>query len=74
MTGKVPYWPYCPECEEPYDFARDEPFAWCACGITEWGDAGRPADYVQSPILLNNVIKELESRLEVRKELADGTP
>lgn len=44
----LPYWPYCPECQLPFAFERDEPFAHCGCGTTEWGHP-RPADYVRPP-------------------------
>lgn len=39
-------WPKCGECEWPYEFDYEGPFAWCACpGITEWGSAGRPENW-----------------------------
>lgn len=45
---ELSYWPYCPECKTPFIFDRDEPFAHCRCGTTEWGNP-RPAAYVRNP-------------------------
>ena len=39
------YWPYCTKCKSPFQFDADEPFAYCFCGTTEWGDP-RPASWV----------------------------
>ena len=39
------YWPYCTKCKSPFQFDADEPFAYCSCGTTEWGDP-RPASWV----------------------------
>ena len=44
----ISYWPYCHICKTPMDFEKDEPFAYCGCGTTEWGDP-RPASWVQKP-------------------------
>lgn len=46
------YWPYCATCKQPFDFDPEEPFAYCKCGTTEWGDP-RPAAWVQKPIWSN---------------------
>lgn len=46
--GCLPHWPYCSQCQQPYEFDQDGPFARCSCGTTEWGNP-RPADYVQEP-------------------------
>lgn len=46
----IPYWPYCEECETPYDFDEEEPFAYCNCGTSEWSYP-RPAPYVKHPNL-----------------------
>lgn len=40
-TTAEPY-PYCDTCQRPFEFERDEPFAYCGCGTTEWGNEGRP--------------------------------
>lgn len=38
-------WPKCGECGKPFEFAYDEPFAWCDCpGTCEWTD-GRPENW-----------------------------
>ncbi len=42
------YWPYCTKCKSPFQFDAEEPFAYCSCGTTEWGDP-RPASWVCSP-------------------------
>lgn len=47
--AKMSYWPYCPVCKTPFRFDFDEPFAYCECGATEWGDP-RPASYVKEPL------------------------
>ena len=39
------YWPYCTKCKSPFQFDAGEPFAYCSCGTTEWGDP-RPASWV----------------------------
>ena len=39
------YWPYCTKCKSPFQFDAEEPFAYCSCGTTEWGDP-RPASWV----------------------------
>ena len=39
------FWPYCTKCKSPFQFDADEPFAYCSCGTTEWGDP-RPASWV----------------------------
>lgn len=44
----LPYWPYCEECKKPFQFEPDEPFAYCDCGCTEWGNP-RPFDWVPNP-------------------------
>ncbi len=44
----IPYWQYCEKCEKPFDFDKEEPFAYCGCGTTEWGYP-RPAPYVKDP-------------------------
>lgn len=56
LTPKLPeqpkeiyHWPYCPTCKEPYEFDKQEPFAYCNCGSTEWGYP-RPADFVREPM------------------------
>ena len=42
------YWPYCSHCKNPFSFEIDEPFAYCKCGPTEWGDP-RPASWIKDP-------------------------
>lgn len=42
---KLAYWPMCTVCHKHFIFDKDEPFAYCECGTTEWGDP-RPADWV----------------------------
>ena len=42
------FWPYCTECRSPFQFDAEEPFAYCSCGATEWGDP-RPASWVCPP-------------------------
>ena len=39
------FWPYCTKCQSPFQFDAEEPFAYCSCGTTEWGDP-RPASWV----------------------------
>ena len=39
------FWPYCTNCQSPFQFDAEEPFAYCSCGTTEWGDP-RPASWV----------------------------
>lgn len=61
----LPYWPYCEKCHAPFQFEKEEPFAFCSCpGHTEWGDP-RPADWVPDP---NDsvVIKNHERYLKLR--------
>ena len=31
-------YPLCDKCGSEFIFSREEPFAWCECGSTEWGD------------------------------------
>jgi hypothetical protein len=39
----TPYvWPKCKDCGDRFIFQGDEPFAYCSCGTTEWGNSGRP--------------------------------
>ena len=38
-------WPTCNDCGERFVFDPKEPFAFCDCGTTEWGSAGRPENY-----------------------------
>ena len=38
-------WPVCNECGARFVFDPKEPFAFCECGISDWGDAGRPENY-----------------------------
>lgn len=45
----LPFWPYCLECKQPYDFSDEEPIAHCNCGVMEWGYP-RPADFVKNPL------------------------
>lgn len=47
-TKIIPYWPYCETCKQPMEFEPEEPFAYCKCGTSEWGDP-RPAEYVRNP-------------------------
>lgn len=42
------FWPHCVECQSPFQFDAEEPFAHCSCGTTEWGDP-RPASWVCPP-------------------------
>lgn len=42
------FWPYCTNCQSPFQFDAEEPFAYCSCGTTEWGDP-RPASWVCPP-------------------------
>lgn len=44
------FWPYCTKCQSPFQFDAEEPFAYCSCGTTEWGDP-RPASWVRPPSL-----------------------
>ena len=44
----IPYWPYCETCKQPMEFEPEEPFAYCKCGTSEWGDP-RPEAYVRNP-------------------------
>ena len=56
----ISYWPYCHICKTPMDFEKDEPFAYCGCGTTEWGDP-RPASWVQKPtkVTWKNIYKRV---------------
>lgn len=45
---ELDYWPYCHVCKAPFDFDRNEPFAHCNCGTTEWGSP-RPASWIPDP-------------------------
>lgn len=60
ILKEIPYWPYCPMCEQPFDFGREEPFAQCNCGTREWGYP-RPAPYVMNPILAANALRSAVS-------------
>ena len=31
-------WPKCDECKQPFIFEEEEPFAYCNCGTSEWGE------------------------------------
>jgi hypothetical protein len=43
------YWPYCGRCRRPFEFDKNEPFAYCGCpGAAEWGNP-RPAEWVPDP-------------------------
>lgn len=42
------HWPYCEKCHQPFEFDKNEPFAYCGCGTTEWGNP-RPAEWVPDP-------------------------
>lgn len=44
----IDHWPYCPTCKQPFEFAKDEPFAYCECGTTEWGYP-RPNEWIPYP-------------------------
>lgn len=44
------YWPYCSTCQQPYSFDDEEPFAYCACGTSEWAYP-RPAEWIPDPSL-----------------------
>jgi hypothetical protein len=48
MNQTLNYWPVCTECRTPMEFDRNEPFAYCKCGTSEWGHP-RPAPDVQMP-------------------------
>jgi ribonucleoside-diphosphate reductase alpha chain len=73
----IPYWPYCEHCKQPFAFEKEEPFAYCECGTTEWGDP-RPASYVERPQTSEGEIYRLSMELgtatseisSLRKELA----
>lgn len=40
-------WPKCSKCKQPFIFEENEPFAHCDCGTTEWGNAGRPDNWME---------------------------
>jgi len=44
-STRLDYWPCCTVCRSPFDFDPDEPFAYCKCGTTEWGNP-RPAPHL----------------------------
>jgi hypothetical protein len=38
--------PFCKDCEQPYEFDPEGPWAWCGCfGTIEWGYP-RPAKFI----------------------------
>jgi hypothetical protein len=49
------YWPYCPDCKQPYSFDPEEPFAFCDCGTSEWGNP-RPAEWIPDPNYAKRVV------------------
>ena len=57
------FWPYCTECKSPFQFDADEPFAYCFCGTTEWGDP-RPASWVCPPRQPLNEKVEMNDKTE----------
>ena len=59
------YWPYCAKCKSPFQFDAEEPFAYCSCGATEWGDP-RPASWV-SPAEVQKLRKAL---IECKRQAA----
>ena len=59
------YWPYCTKCKSPFQFDAEEPFAYCSCGTTEWGDP-RPASWV-SPEEVQKLRKTL---IECKRQAA----
>jgi predicted Zn-ribbon and HTH transcriptional regulator len=48
----------CEQCGEEYEFDDDEPFAYCKCGTTEWGNE-RPVSYYLS--LIKNLQEEIKA-------------
>ena len=48
-VSETTYWPYCEVCRTHFSFHPEEPFAFCGCGITEWGSP-RPAAWIPSPV------------------------
>lgn len=65
---ELSHWPYCEECKEPYTFDSNEPFAYCNCGTTEWGDP-RPAKYVANPHLLSEFEAMRKDRDEYQSQV-----
>ena len=57
------YWPYCTKCKSSFQFDANEPFAYCFCGTTEWGDP-RPASWVCSPRQPLNEKVEMNDKTE----------
>lgn len=37
-------WPKCNDCKQPFIFDEEEPFAYCNCGTSEWGEI-RPENW-----------------------------
>lgn len=48
-------YPTCDQCGDIFVFDREEPFAYCNCGTTEWGLVGRPADPIYSVVRESNL-------------------
>ena len=57
------FWPHCTKCKSPFHFDAEEPFAYCSCGTTEWGDP-RPASWVCPPRQPLNEKVEMNDKTE----------
>ena len=58
-------WPYCETCHKPYSFDPEEPFAFCDCGTSEWGNP-RPASWIPDPG--GSVLQDWVMQLPLREQ------
>jgi hypothetical protein len=68
--GKTIYfWPYCSKCNQPFSFDPDEPFAFCDCGTSEWGNP-RPATWIPDPNVVpdHGVLQDWVVTLPLREQ------